>query len=106
VIDDFGTGYSSLSRLTQFPISRLKIDRSFVASLDLARQAKIARLIVNLSKVLGFDVTAEGVERAEQRDSLLAMGCRRAQGWLFAQAMPVEQATQLADTLDPVAAPA
>lgn len=101
VIDDFGTGYSSLSRLTQFPISRLKIDRSFVASLDLPRQAKIARLIINLAKVLGFEVTAEGVETAEQRESLLAMGCRRAQGWLFAKAMPLVDAVELADAIEP-----
>ncbi len=88
VIDDFGTGYSSLSRLTQFPISRLKIDRSFVEGLGRRRETRIVRLIVDLAKALGLQVTAEGVETVEQRDALLAMGCRRGQGWLFAKAMP------------------
>ncbi len=88
VIDDFGTGYSSLSRLTQFPISRLKIDRSFVEGLARRRETRIARLIVDLAKALGLDVTAEGVETVEQRDALVRMGCHRGQGWLFARAMP------------------
>ncbi len=99
VIDDFGTGYSSLSRLTQFPISRLKIDRSFVAGLEMARQAKIARLIVNLARVLDFEVTAEGVETEAQRAGLIEMGCLRGQGWLFAKAMPVSEALALASPL-------
>ena len=88
-IDDFGTGYSSLSRLTQFPISRLKIDRSFVEGLGRARERRIARLVIELATVLGFDVTAEGVETLDQRDRLVRMGCHRGQGWLFAKAMPV-----------------
>ena len=88
VIDDFGTGYSSLSRLTQFPISRLKIDRSFVQGLDRTRGTRIALLIIDLAKVLGFEVTAEGVETADQCESLVRMGCVRGQGWLFAKALP------------------
>ncbi|MEY2619626.1 MAG: hypothetical protein RL522_2628 [Pseudomonadota bacterium] len=91
VIDDFGTGYSSLSRLTHFPISRIKIDRSFVRGLERPREERIARLIVDLAKVMGFEITAEGVETPEQRDRLLAMGCSRGQGWLFARAMPVSE---------------
>jgi EAL domain-containing protein (putative c-di-GMP-specific phosphodiesterase class I) len=91
VIDDFGTGYSSLSRLTQFPISRIKIDRSFVEGLSRPREARIARLVIDLAKVMGFEVTAEGVETLVQRDSLLAMGCRRGQGWLFARALPARE---------------
>lgn len=105
VIDDFGTGYSSLGRLTQFPISRLKIDRSFVAALEQGRQSKIARLIVNLARVLEFEVTAEGVETEAQREALLQMGCTRAQGWLFAKAMPIDQAETLPERLEPTAAP-
>ena len=101
-IDDFGTGYSSLSRLTQFPISRLKIDRSFVASLEMGRQSKIARLIINLARVLGFEVTAEGVETLPQREILLEMGCVRAQGWLFARALPLQEAVALPAVLEPV----
>lgn len=91
VIDDFGTGYSSLSRLTQFPISRIKIDRSFVNGLARPREARIVRLVIDLAKVMGFDVTAEGVETVEQRDTLVAMGCYRGQGWLFARALPASE---------------
>ncbi len=106
VIDDFGTGYSSLGRLTQFPISRLKIDRSFVAGLEEERQAKIARLVINLARTLEFEVTAEGVETESQRDALLAMGCSRAQGWLYARAMPLARIEGLPDRLVAVASPA
>lgn len=91
VIDDFGTGYSSLSRLTQFPISRIKVDRSFVQGLNRPREMRIARLVIDLAKVLGFEVTAEGVETHEQRENLLALGCRRGQGWLFSQALPASE---------------
>jgi diguanylate cyclase (GGDEF)-like protein/PAS domain S-box-containing protein len=91
VIDDFGTGHSSLSRLTQFPISRLKIDRSFVVGLEIARQSKLVRLIIHMARVMGLEVTAEGVETEAQRALLLEMGCVRAQGWLFAPAAPLEQ---------------
>ena len=90
-IDDFGTGYSSLSRLTQFPISRLKIDRSFVQGMERTRELRIARLIIDLAKALNLDVTAEGVETVEQREALLRIGCHRGQGWLFARAMPVSE---------------
>jgi EAL domain-containing protein (putative c-di-GMP-specific phosphodiesterase class I) len=90
-IDDFGTGYSSLSRLTQFPISRLKIDRSFVQGMERARELRIARLVVDLAKALDLEVTAEGVETVEQREALLRIGCYRGQGWLFARAMPVSE---------------
>ena len=90
-IDDFGTGYSSLSRLTQFPISRLKIDRSFVQGMERARELRIARLVVDLAKALDLEVTAEGVETVEQREALLRIGCYRGQGWLFARALPVSE---------------
>jgi len=90
-IDDFGTGYSSLSRLTQFPISRLKIDRSFVQGMERTRELRIARLIVDLAKALNLEVIAEGVETVEQREALLRIGCHRGQGWLFARAMPVSE---------------
>ena len=96
VIDDFGTGYSSLGRLTQFPIRRLKIDRSFVAGLDQQTQQRIARLVISLAAGLGLQVTAEGVETQAQREMLLEMGCLRGQGWLFAKAMPLPQALALA----------
>ncbi len=90
-IDDFGTGYSSLSYLTRFPIDTLKIDGSFVASLSSGPDGNIvARIIVELGEALGLDVIAEGVERADQLASLLDLGCRRGQGYLFARALDVE----------------
>lgn len=91
VIDDFGTGYSSLSRLTQFPISRIKIDRSFVEGLSRPREMRIARLVIELARTLGFQVTAEGVETVEQMQTLVGMGCYRGQGWLFSPALPASE---------------
>ena len=101
-IDDFGTGHSSLSRLALLPISRLKIDRSFVVDMHQERQAKIARLIVNLARGLGFEVTAEGVETPQQAQALLEMGCLRGQGWLYARALSLDDVLALADPIQPV----
>jgi len=103
VIDDFGTGYSSLARLTQMPISRLKIDRSFVAGLNQARQDRIARLIVNMAQGLSLEVTAEGLEEPAQREALLGMGCHRGQGWLFAPALPMSEVMLMMTPLEAAA---
>ena len=91
-IDDFGTGYSSLSYLSHFPVDMVKIDRSFVAGLgrDPAADAIIAA-VVNLSHALGFAVVAEGVERDEQLVALRALGCDRAQGYLWSPPIPLEE---------------
>lgn len=99
VIDDFGTGYSSLTRLAQYPISCLKIDASFVASLGLGRQTRIVELILNLAHLLDLKVTAEGIENQEQRETLLRMGCTQGQGWLFSKALPLEDLLQLTSPL-------
>ena len=99
-IDDFGTGYSSLSYLRQFPIDILKIDRSFVASLDGSADSNaLVRSIINLSSTLRLDTVAEGIETAEQRQALRGLGAHRGQGHLFARAMdPASMAEALADT--------
>ena len=95
-IDDFGTGYSSLSYLQQFPVRTLKIDRSFLASLDSQGTLSILRAIMALAKALNVDVTAEGIETEEHRRAMTALGCDRGQGFLFAR--PLSPA-DLADAL-------
>ena len=95
-IDDFGTGYSSLSALQQFPISTLKIDRSFVtnAATD-ADDATIVRTIIEMGRSLGLQVIAEGIETEEQRFFLLHSGCQLGQGRLFGDAITNEAFMEL-----------
>jgi len=88
-IDDFGTGYSSLSYLLNLPVTKLKIDKSFVAEIDRRRESRsIASMIVTMAKELGVGVVAEGVETTAHEAVLIGLGCDEAQGWLYAQAMP------------------
>lgn len=83
-IDDFGTGYSSLSYLGKFPITKLKIDQSFVRDLSEDHQA-IVKTIIDLARNLNMKVIAEGVESQEQARLLLEMNCTEAQGYLYAR---------------------
>ena len=92
-IDDFGTGYSSLAYLHRFPFDTLKIDRSFVIRLSAGREAvEIVRTIVGLAKALDKQTLAEGVEDEAQASLLQQLGVEVGQGWLFAKALPAEQA--------------
>jgi diguanylate cyclase (GGDEF)-like protein len=95
-IDDFGTGYSSLSALKSFPISRLKIDKSFVADLaDRADDQAIALAVISLGHKLNLRVIAEGVETEQQRDFLRANDCDEMQGYLFSRPLPAQALARL-----------
>jgi EAL domain-containing protein (putative c-di-GMP-specific phosphodiesterase class I) len=90
-LDDFGTGYSSLSYLWKFPFSKLKIDRSFIQVLDSTPKApSILRSIMDLSRNLSLEVTAEGIETREQMETLRALDCDYLQGFLCGK--PTERA--------------
>ncbi|MFE7192321.1 putative bifunctional diguanylate cyclase/phosphodiesterase [Kitasatospora sp. NPDC057541] len=92
-IDDFGTGYSSLSYLREFPISVLKIDKSFIDGLGLSQQQyALVEGITRIADTLDVQVIAEGIEHPEQRDLLAAMGCPLGQGYLFAHPLTADQA--------------
>lgn len=88
-IDDFGTGYSSLSRLSRLAFDKIKIDKSFVHSISTQEDAlNIIRLITGMAKSLNMKAVAEGVETQEQLNSLQALGCDFAQGYLFGKPQP------------------
>jgi len=96
VIDDFGIGYASLGQLRSFPFDRIKIDRSFVSSLLVDRQCDaIVQSILTLGERLQIPTTAEGVESEDVCARLLSLGCRDAQGWLFAKALSADHAREL-----------
>ena len=91
-VDDFGTGYSSLAYLKSLPVDELKIDRSFVKSMESDEQdAKIVSSTVELAHNLGLSVVAEGVENVATWHHLVALGCDEAQGHLIARPMPAAQ---------------
>ena len=91
-IDDFGTGHSSLARLKEYPVNRLKIDRTFVNDLthDTGDQS-ICLAAVQLANSLGLGVVAEGVENEDQIAYLRSIGCDEAQGFYFSQALPADE---------------
>jgi diguanylate cyclase (GGDEF)-like protein len=97
-IDDFGTGYSSLSYLHRFPIDTLKVDRSFVSSMeDGSENGEIVRTIIALAKTLKLDVVAEGIETIHQLHQLRILGCDHGQGYLFSRPVPIEEAQLIVD---------
>lgn len=102
-LDDFGTGYSSLIYLRRFAFDKIKIDRSFLESMEATGESAIlVHSIVHLGRALGLTVTAEGVETKEQHRFLQALGCHELQGYLFSRPVPAHQI----DDLLRIAAPA
>ena len=92
-VDDFGTGYSSLGYLKKFPVSTVKIDRSFVSGLGTdSDDNEIVRAVVAMAQALHLTVVAEGVETQVQRDRLRDMGCTTAQGWFYGKPLPATDA--------------
>jgi diguanylate cyclase (GGDEF)-like protein len=95
-LDDFGTGYSSLSYLRSFPFDKIKVDRAFVSDVTQRNDyVVIVQAIISIAGALGMMTTAEGVETADQRQFLAALGCDEMQGYLFSAPVPVEQIPEL-----------
>jgi EAL domain-containing protein (putative c-di-GMP-specific phosphodiesterase class I) len=95
-LDDFGTGYSSLSALKQFPISALKLDRSFTQSLDNdPKSLEIVRAIMHLAQTMNIAVIAEGIETLSQQQHLQSLNCSQGQGFLFTAAVDSRAAGNL-----------
>ena len=91
-LDDFGTGYSSLAYLKKFPITTLKIDRTFVTGIpEDTNDCAIAQAIVTMGKQLRQEIVAEGVETVEQMGFLRDLGCDQLQGYLFSPPVPAAE---------------
>jgi EAL domain-containing protein (putative c-di-GMP-specific phosphodiesterase class I) len=91
-LDDFGTGYSSLIYLRRFAFDKIKIDRSFLESMEATGESAIlVHSIVHLGRALGLTVTAEGVETPEQHRFLQALGCHQLQGYLFSRPVTADE---------------
>lgn len=99
-IDDFGTGYSSLSYLHRFPIDTLKVDRSFVSTMeDGSENGEIVRTVIALAKALNLSVVAEGIETVHQLHQLRILDCEYGQGYLFSPPVTVEKANEMVEDL-------
>ncbi|WP_042425224.1 putative bifunctional diguanylate cyclase/phosphodiesterase [Comamonas granuli] len=104
--DDFGTGYASLSLLKRYPLSRIKIDRSFVQSLlESEQDATLIRAILDISRSFGLETIAEGIEEAPQLQRLLEFGCDEGQGYLFSAPVPADEFTTLLGIGEPAPQP-
>ncbi|MEG6505914.1 sensor domain-containing protein [Nitratidesulfovibrio sp. 1201_IL3209] len=103
VLDDFGTGYSSLNYLRQFPMDMIKIDKSFTSRVHEEKAAYgIVQSIVSLGRGLGLGVVAEGIERPEQAEVLLELGCLYAQGFLYSRPLPFERTVKVLERRSPL----
>jgi EAL domain-containing protein (putative c-di-GMP-specific phosphodiesterase class I) len=101
-LDDFGTGYSSLIYLRRFAFDKIKLDKSFLDSLeDTGESAILVHSVVHLGRALGLTVTAEGVETPEQQRFLQAVGCHLLQGYLFSRPVTAQQIDEMLAKEDP-----
>jgi EAL domain-containing protein (putative c-di-GMP-specific phosphodiesterase class I) len=92
-VDDFGTGYSSLRYLHALPISKLKIDQSFISNIAKGgREVALVDAVIGLARGLGLEVVAEGIETVEQLTILRRKGCDGGQGFLFSPPLAAEEA--------------
>jgi predicted signal transduction protein with EAL and GGDEF domain len=88
-LDDFGTGFSSLAYLKRLPVDTIKIDKSFLDDIPYGpRDCALVEAVLTLGRELGSDIVAEGIEQAQQRDWLVARGCRYLQGYMFSRPVP------------------
>lgn len=95
-IDDFGTGYSSLSYLNKFPANLLKIDKSFIDTMNTSKSSKqYVSAIISMGHIMGFDVISEGVEEDAQIETLKEIGCDFIQGYIWGRPLPQEEAEKL-----------
>lgn len=95
-LDDFGTGYSSLAHLRSLPFDQLKIDRTFIASMNQTRDSrKIVAAVIGLAHTLDLISVGEGVETEDQADLLLSLGCELGQGWLYGRPVPATEVAAL-----------
>jgi EAL domain-containing protein (putative c-di-GMP-specific phosphodiesterase class I) len=105
-VDDFGTGFSSLSYLKLFPVSCVKIDRSFVLGLGRHESdSSLVAAIIAMGTALDLESVAEGVETRDQAQRLFALGCRQAQGYLYAPAIAAEDVPAALERLGVVGVP-
>ncbi len=106
-LDDFGTGYSSLIYLRRFSFDKIKIDRSFLESMESTGESAIlVHSVVHLGRALGLTVCAEGVETEEQSRFLQAVGCHQLQGYVFSKPLPAADFEALLKRAEPFAAAA
>jgi diguanylate cyclase (GGDEF)-like protein/PAS domain S-box-containing protein len=98
-VDDFGTGYSSLNYIRRFPVDILKVDKSFVDGVNLGgEESALTAAIIELAAILKLRPVAEGIERADQLEKLLALKCDLGQGFYFAKPLPMDGITELLAT--------
>jgi EAL domain-containing protein (putative c-di-GMP-specific phosphodiesterase class I) len=95
-VDDFGTGYSSLNYIRRFPVDILKLDKTFIDGVaDSGEESALTAAIIELASILNLRPVAEGIERAEQLDKLLALNCELGQGFYFARPLDADAVESL-----------